>query len=108
MRLFMDSYIPDHDLQKDPHISPWYEDPALFPDAVAILTCSGDTLAPEGNALARKLDDGKRKITHVELKNVGHGFDKGCVEGSYEWEAKNLSYTTAIKAMREALRVDQP
>lgn len=106
MRLFIDSYVPDHELRKDPRISPWFADPTLFPDAVAILTCSGDSMSPEGNALANKLEDGKRKITHIELENVAHGFDKWCLkEGSYEWEVKNLAYTTGIKAIKEALTI---
>ncbi|EEU33374.1 uncharacterized protein NECHADRAFT_89544 [Fusarium vanettenii 77-13-4] len=102
-RIFDACYIPDDSLRSDPRISPTFADPALFPEAVVILTCSGDTLAPEGNAMATKLQNGKRRVINQTLEGVGHAFDKGVREGTHEWEQRALAYSTSITALKAGL-----
>jgi acetyl esterase/lipase len=103
LRIFYDSYVPDMTLRKDPRVSPAFADPASFPDSVTIMTCSGDILSPEAIALAEKLDDGRRKVTALTLEGTAHGFDKDCVEGSFESGQRDVAYSTAISTLMEAL-----
>ncbi|KAM6529274.1 hypothetical protein FALCPG4_007421 [Fusarium falciforme] len=104
-RIFDACYIPDNSLRSDPRISPTFADPTLFPEVVVILTCSGDTLAPEGNAMAAKLQNGKRRVINQTLEGVGHAFDKGVREGTHEWEQRELAYSTSIRELKSGLGV---
>ncbi|UPL00516.1 hypothetical protein LCI18_011450 [Fusarium solani-melongenae] len=102
-RIFDACYIPDNSLRSDPRISPTFADPTLFPEVVVILTCSGDTLSPEGNAMAAKLQNGKRRVINQTLEGVGHAFDKGVLEGTHEWEQRELAYSMAITELKSGL-----
>ncbi|KAL6405754.1 esterase [Ilyonectria robusta] len=102
-RVICDCYVPDLATRKDPRVSPGLANPHDFPDTVAILTCSGDTLSPEANALASKLHDGKRKVVNITLEGVYHAFDKGCARETIEWKQRELAYSLAIKTIKEGL-----
>jgi acetyl esterase/lipase len=102
-RFFNRCYIPDSASRKDPRISPAYADKDGFPGTVVIITCDGDNLAPEGDALATKLDDGRHRVVHVPLKGVGHAYDKGGKEGSVERKRRNESYGLVADVLREVL-----
>ncbi|KAH6889836.1 Alpha/Beta hydrolase protein [Thelonectria olida] len=104
-RIFNDCYTPDESTRTDPRVSPNYADPALFPDNVVLFTCSGDTLAPEGNELAAKLQNGTRRVVNQTLEGVAHGFDKRCEEGTYESEQREVAYATSIKELKGALEL---
>lgn len=89
LRLFNDCYVPDPGLRRDPAVSPYYADPADFPDTVALITCEGDVLRPEAEELVEKLrrnnDSGKRIIGYV-CQGVRHGFDSGYLpQGGIEY-----------------------
>ncbi|KAF2185674.1 alpha/beta-hydrolase, partial [Zopfia rhizophila CBS 207.26] len=103
--LFNDCYAPDKAIRTDPRVSPSLADPADFPPTVAILTCEGDNLAPEANALADKLGDGQRKVVNRTLKAVHHGFDKGAKKGTNEWDQREKAYTLTVKTLKEALNL---
>ncbi|KAL1975218.1 hypothetical protein VTN31DRAFT_3610 [Thermomyces dupontii] len=100
-RVFNDSYTPNPELRRDPRVSPTLADPSSFPGTVVIVTCEGDTFAPEGNAFAVKLQDGKRKVVHQFLEDVGHGFDDFCQEGSKAWEQRESAYGLVVRTINE-------
>ncbi|VUC21228.1 unnamed protein product [Clonostachys rosea] len=102
-RLFNDCYVPDVAMRSDPRVSPGFADPDIFPDCVTILTAGGDNLAPEGNALAAKLENGHRKVVSRMFDDVNHGFDKGCAKGSVAERARDEAYSLAIASIKEAL-----
>lgn len=102
-RFFNDCYVPDKALTTDPRVSPSLADPVEFPSTVVIITCDGDTLSPEGSALADKLDDGHRKVINRTLKDVHHGFDKGIEKGTNEWDQREEAYALVAKTLKEAL-----
>jgi acetyl esterase/lipase len=103
--LFDDSYVPDKVTRTDPRVSPSRADPADFPSTVAIVTCDGDTLAPEANALADKLRDGQRTVVSRMLKDVPHGFDNGAKQGTIAWDRREEAYALAVKTLKEALNL---
>lgn len=71
LNLFTNCYIPDESVRIDPRASPGLADPQSYPQTVAILTCEGDRLAPEGLALAEKLEqDGQRTVINEMLLGV--------------------------------------
>lgn len=71
LNLFTDCYVPDESVRTDPRASPGMADPQSYPQTVAILTCEGDRLAPEGLALAEKLEqDGQRTVINEMLLGV--------------------------------------
>ncbi|MBE3046511.1 alpha/beta hydrolase fold domain-containing protein [Candidatus Bathyarchaeota archaeon] len=96
-RLFNECFAPDLAMRSDPRASPALADSDAFPDNLVILTCDGDNLAPEADALAEKLNDGNRRVTHRVLEGVGHGFDKiQCEEGTHQWRQRDLAYSLIV------------
>jgi acetyl esterase/lipase len=98
-----DSYVPDVALRKDPRISPSAADPTYFPPNVMILTCDGDIFEPEASALADKLNDGKRRVVHQIMEDVHHGFDKGCEQGTNDWDRRTEAYALVVKVLQETI-----
>jgi acetyl esterase/lipase len=101
--MFNDCYAPSIALRKDPRVSPSAANPACFPSTTVIVTCDGDIFEPEASALAAKLEDGKRRVVHQTLKNVHHGFDKGCKEGTSDWDKRKETYALVVKVLRETI-----
>lgn len=110
-RFFDECYIQDWTTsRKDPRVSPSYAEKDAFPPTVVIITCEGDTLAPEADALAEKLNDGgssssrrRRRVVHRRLKDVGHGFDKMGREGSLERKMRDGTYALVGEVLKEVL-----
>jgi acetyl esterase/lipase len=94
--MFNDCYTPDKASRKDPLISPSAVDPTEFPPTVLTLTYERDIFEPEASALAVKLDDGKRRLIHHMARDVHHGFDKGCEEGTIECTRRNDAYALVV------------
>lgn len=67
MNLFADSLVPDKSMRADPRVSPGRADPSTYPQTVAIMTCEGDSLAPEALALAEKLEKDRQRIVISEM-----------------------------------------
>lgn len=71
LNLFADCYVLDKNVRADPRASPGRSDSQSYPQTVAIMTCEGDRLAPEGLALAKKLEqDRERKVINKMLLGV--------------------------------------
>lgn len=104
LNLFTDCYIPDKSKRADPRASPDRAGLELYPQTVAILTCEGDRLAPEGIALAEKLaKDPQRTVINEMILGVPHGFDTGAEEGTLLGERREEMYALAVKTLKEAL-----
>lgn len=104
-RLFNECYVPRGVSRADPRISPSFADGETYPGNVFILTCDGDTLAPEGDALAERLDDRGRRLVHVRLEDAHHGYDKRCLPGSADWKKREDSYELGIGFLKEGLEL---
>lgn len=104
LHFFHDCFVPDKSMRADPLVSPSRADPASFPSTVAILTCEGDTFAPEALELAEKLDDGKREVVVKNLEGVHHGFDKGAERGTKEWDRREEAYGLAVECLRKVFK----
>ncbi|KAJ5122884.1 alpha/beta-hydrolase [Penicillium atrosanguineum] len=97
---FWDCYAPDPASRSDPRVSPAHIDPRFFSSNVAIVTCDGDNFHPEAAAFAKKLDDGVRRVVLCTLEGVGHGFDKGARQGSYELQARQKMHDAIAAFLR--------
>lgn len=98
-------YVPDESLRKDRRISPLLGDLTVFPKTVAIFTCEGDTLCPEAEEFAHKIDDGSRKVVLRRLKDVGHAWDKGVAKGSNDEKVRDEAYGETVKVLKEAFEL---
>lgn len=67
MNLFFDCLVPDKSMRADPRVSPGKADPSTYPQTVAIMTCEGDSLAPEALALAEKLEKDPQRTVVSEM-----------------------------------------
>ncbi|GAD92771.1 hypothetical protein NECHADRAFT_82652 [Paecilomyces variotii No. 5] len=97
-------YVPDsvadRSVMRNPLLSPSLADEGSFPDTVVIVTCEGDTLAPEANELAERLKgEGRRKVVNVQLEGVGHAFDK--FTGGIERQRREEAYGLVVRVLRE-------
>ncbi|KAJ5154633.1 Alpha/beta hydrolase fold-3 [Penicillium coprophilum] len=97
MRLFDRCYIPSSLDKRDPRISPLYAEADRFPRRVLIITADGDTLALEGEELARKI---KRlhgwHVVSERMAGCSHGWDKSTRVGSPQYQAKERAYQLAF------------
>ncbi|KAI1148290.1 alpha/beta-hydrolase [Nemania diffusa] len=104
LHLFNNCYAPDPRIRTDPAVSPYFTDPADFPETVAIATCGGDVLRPEAQALCEKLrrhNDGEKNIFELVCEGVRHGFDKGVFEdGSLEYDRREELYMFATNVLK--------
>ncbi|KAI1126206.1 Alpha/Beta hydrolase protein [Nemania abortiva] len=104
LRLFNDCYAPDPSTRTDPAVSPYFADPADFPQTVALATCGGDVLRPEVEKLGEKLrednNSGKTILEYV-CEGVRHGFDNGViVDGSLEYARREELYSFATNVLK--------
>lgn len=104
-RICLDCYVPDEEQRKDPLASPGLAKPEMYPQNVAIFTCEGDALAPEGISLAKRLQDqdDSRYLVSEMLLGVPHGFDTGAEQGTLAWERREDMYATAVEMIVHAV-----
>ncbi|KAI1842930.1 hypothetical protein JX266_010948 [Neoarthrinium moseri] len=102
--IFNDSYVFDNAKRTDPRVSPALAEPEHFPPTVAIATCDGDILEPEGLALAAKLQDAGKKVPLKMLKGLPHSFDTGAEKGTLEWKKREELYIWAVQVLKGALK----
>ncbi|KAL1881692.1 hypothetical protein Plec18167_003291 [Paecilomyces lecythidis] len=100
-------YVPDsvvdRSVMRNPLISPSLADERSFPATLVIVTCEGDTLAPEANELAERLKRGEgRKVVNVQLEGVGHAFDKFL--GGIERKRREEAYGLVVEVLREVFK----
>ncbi|KAI0409333.1 Alpha/Beta hydrolase protein [Xylaria palmicola] len=105
LHLFNDCYAPDVPSRTDPVVSPSFAQPDEFPPTVALLSCDGDTLCPEANALAKNLESSGLPLRVVNriLEGVPHAFDKGPEEGTLAWVRREEAYGLMAALLKESL-----
>ncbi|OAL45251.1 alpha/beta-hydrolase [Pyrenochaeta sp. DS3sAY3a] len=103
MDFFNACYLPDASKKTDPLVSPALASITEFPPTVVIITAAGDVLAPEADALAKRLDDGQRLVVHKNYPDMWHGFDMGSKEGTPEWQIREEAYGKIVEALRKSL-----
>jgi acetyl esterase/lipase len=97
LSLINQCYMPPEIDAADPRISVTNADPSNFPRNVLIVTAGKDNLAPEADALAKKLDvKGERSVGLKHYRGMGHGFDKATKEGSLEVEKRDKVYGLVV------------
>ncbi|KAJ5291745.1 hypothetical protein N7478_000996 [Penicillium angulare] len=100
LRLFAKCYIQSEVDAQDPRLIPSFADPILFPKNVLVITAGYDTLADEGERLARQLKkDPERRVVYQRMARCNHGWDKKTRAGSHEWELKNRAYDLAVEML---------
>ncbi|KAK7955704.1 Alpha/Beta hydrolase protein [Apiospora aurea] len=123
LRMFADAYAPDPASRTDPAVSPGFADAEAYPQTTAFLTCEGDNLRWEIEALVARLreveggpegnegDGGKKREVHYKmLEGVCHAFDKGIKEdggGSLPWTRREEAYAWAAELLKDALHPKQ-
>ena len=104
--LFDSCYIPPKADKKDPRISPSYADEGSFPNNVLIISCEGDILCLEAEALAGKLmKRGSRHVVQRRMEGVPHAWDKAAQDGTPGGQRRDEAYTLAVELLRKALRL---
>lgn len=98
-RIFDRCYIPSSFDTRDPRISPAYADSEGFPDRVLIVTAACDTLAPEAEALAARIDKSGRKVVSQRMAGCVHAWDKQARPGTQQSEARDRAYSLAMETM---------
>jgi acetyl esterase/lipase len=101
--MMTDCYLPDKSLCTDPKVSPGLAPVEAFPETVVVVTCEGDTLGPEGVDLGKRLKEAGRKVVSFEARELHHGWDKGCKEGSRDEKEREAAYAVCVEALKESL-----
>ncbi|TGJ79178.1 hypothetical protein E0Z10_g9590 [Xylaria hypoxylon] len=107
LRLFNDCYAPDVESRTHPAVSPSFAPPDEFPPTVALLSCEGDPLGPEANALAKKLEISGLPVRVVNriLEGVPHAFDKGAEEGTVSWVRREEAYELVAALLKQSFNI---
>lgn len=101
LRLFADALFQDPIDLANPRVSPLYADPERFPDKVLIVTAEGDSLAPEAEKLADKLQQRATGCAvHFRAVGCSHAWDKMAQTGP-ETIMKRHTYDMAVDMLRE-------
>ncbi|KAJ5303836.1 uncharacterized protein N7443_003496 [Penicillium atrosanguineum] len=104
-RLAYDCYIPSAADKKDPRMSPMYADVHEFPAHMMFVTCDGDELCPEAEALGQKVNVGSRSVVLHRVEDVRHGFDGICLPGSREERLRDEVYISVAKTIKEIVSI---
>ncbi|KAK8033840.1 alpha/beta-hydrolase [Apiospora marii] len=124
--MFAEAYAPAPPFSRaDPAVSPLFADPGAFPRAAAFLTCEGDNLRWEIEALVERLREQEgggtttttdekgqrgREVPYKMLEGVCHAFDKGIKEdggGSLPWIRREEAYAWAASLLKDTLHPSQ-
>ncbi|KAJ5768105.1 hypothetical protein N7533_000688 [Penicillium manginii] len=101
-RLFNTCYVHAGIDRRDPRISPRFAELERFPRRMLVITADCDTLAPEAEELATKLQ--QRQGWHVvceRMESCNHGWDKHTRAGPPQLQAKERAYGLAIDLLKE-------
>lgn len=114
--LFADSYVPRPEDRAAPRASPAFAPAADFPAQVLLVVCSGDVLAPEAEALGRRLREarggsgggggGDGGVQTVMVQGAAHGFDKTVKPDFHDEEKTEMAYATVVKSLRAVMSKD--
>lgn len=103
LKIICNAYCPRDSDKRDPLASPGLADPADFPARTAIITAEGDTLRPEAEVLARKLEESGRSVFSYVMKDAPHGFDKSAKRGTVQWAQREELIELSVKLVKEAI-----
>ncbi|KAJ5464258.1 Alpha/beta hydrolase fold-3 [Penicillium sp. IBT 31633x] len=102
MRFFDNCYVPSSIRKQDPRLSPLYAQADRFPRRILIITADGDTLAPEAEALAQKIQELQGwHVVSERMSGCSHGWDKGTRAGTPQYAAKERAYQLAFDLLNE-------
>ncbi|KAJ6087270.1 hypothetical protein N7467_006184 [Penicillium canescens] len=96
-RLFNRCYIPPTFDRRDPRISPLFAQAEQFPRRLLMITADGDSLAPEAEELAQKVEElPGRHVVSQRMAGCTHAWDKRTRAGTPQHEAKDRAYKLAV------------
>ncbi|KAJ5594353.1 Alpha/beta hydrolase fold-3 [Penicillium hispanicum] len=92
-----------HDVDKrDPRISPRFASPERFPRRVLMITADGDSLAPEAEELAERLQaQPEWHVVSQRMQGCRHAWDKRTRTGTPQHAAKDHAYGLAVAMLNE-------
>ncbi|KAK1141012.1 hypothetical protein N8T08_009669 [Aspergillus melleus] len=77
-----------------------FADLGRFPSNIMIISAGHDSLAPEAERLARRLqEDTTRHVVHERMTECDHAWDKTAKKGTKRWELRDKAYKAAIQAL---------
>ncbi|KAJ5668330.1 uncharacterized protein N7477_006900 [Penicillium maclennaniae] len=100
-RLFNRCYVPPTFDARDPRISPRFASLDRFPRRMLMITCEGDSLAPEGEELAEKLQHEGHYVVSERMNGCNHAWDKRARAGTPQRQAKERAYKLAVEMLNE-------
>lgn len=101
-RLFTNSYLPPTIDRRDPRISPAFAQLDRFPRRMLMITADGDSLAPEAEDLAGKLQQLPGwHVVSQRMQGCNHAWDKRTRPGTPQHEAKERAYGMAVELLNE-------
>ncbi|KAL3965609.1 esterase/lipase [Purpureocillium lilacinum] len=103
-RFFTDCYVPRLEDRTSPRASPMHADASSFPALTLLFVCSGDILAPETEALGRKLELAGRSVEVVKVEGVAHGFDKTIKPNLHSPEKTEMTYSKVVESLKAVMR----
>lgn len=99
LKLFNSCYVPPKHDPKDPRISPLFAPTSLFPRHVLMITCALDSLAPEAEELAGKIEaESSYTVVRHRFPAVHHSWDKD-PKGDAELKARDDAYGMVEKVL---------
>lgn len=100
-RFFNRCYVPPTFDKRDPRISPKFAQLDRFPRRVLMITCEGDSLAPEAEELAEKLQQEGSYVVSERMNGCNHAWDKRTRAGTPQRRAKERAYNLAVEMLNE-------
>lgn len=101
-RLFNKCYVPPNFDRRDPRISPRFAQLDRFPRRLLMITAEGDSLAPEGEELAGKLQQLPGwHVVSERMDGCNHAWDKRAQPGTPQHQAKERAYNLAVNLLKE-------
>ncbi|KAL2831129.1 Alpha/Beta hydrolase protein [Aspergillus cavernicola] len=99
-RFFDKCYIPSSHNKRDARISPYYAQPDRFPERVLIITAAGDSLAPEAEELAVKIEQGGgREVVSQRMEGCDHGWNIS-PKNTVQREATDKAYNMVVAMLK--------
>lgn len=101
-RLFNKCYVPPSFDRRDPRISPRFAPLDRFPRRLLMITAESDSLAPEGEELAGKLQQLPGwHVVSQRMDGCSHAWDKRTRPGTLQHQAKERAYELAVELLNE-------
>ncbi|CAL5866046.1 uncharacterized protein PFLUO_LOCUS253 [Penicillium psychrofluorescens] len=100
-RIFSNAYAPTQYDRRDPRISPKFAPLENFPRRLLMITASGDSLAPEAEDFAHRLQQQPGwHVVSKRMEGCNHAWDKQQPKpGTLQHQAKDDAYNLAIEML---------